>query len=668
MGTLGGPLKKNKLWMFASFEYVHEDASIAYSPESQAEFAALAALAAQGLIPGVNSIAVPANTPIPFRDAMGLLRFDWAQSQKSQWFLRASIDNYTTNNNYVQQATLPSAGTTSGSKYGNVVINNIYAFDPNWLGSFTMGASTLHHTEARNQYLGFALAFPFSSTFQTISGFETFGDNQFRTPITAFPVLRDQEKYQLRYDLSHSAGKHASKFGVDFIHEPVLSGALSATAETLLQYMNNPSFYAANPSQFYFSLNCTHPPADVTCTQTPAGNGSFSQSVQRLGFYAQDSWRVSRHLTVNYGLRWDTTFGLLIASGRDQTQNPAYPLLQALGMSGAPHDYRRAFAPRLGMAYAPGHSEKTVLRAGFGLYYNDLAQNGWVAAFQAVNGSGVGGAIIDPHYHSPYAIHATAGIQHAFNDRWVLGADYTHETGMHGYRAYPFPNLELFKSDNRSSYDGLMIHLQGNMRRASLIANYTLSSAKTWGCVLGELFDYVNGVCDPLHPFAPGDYGPSGEDVRHRFVFSGTFHAPGGFELSTLTQAESARPFTITTADGTQRISVNGVPTSLDEFRGTPYVQADLRVARPISLRESWTLMPFIEFFNLFNRNNPGANYVTNVAALPLPASQVVPGGVTGITSLKQLELPAGALGDFFGPGTTVGIPFAAQLGVRLSF
>jgi hypothetical protein len=38
------------------------------------------------------------------------------------------------------------------------------------------------------------------------------------------------------------------------------------------------------------------------------------------------------------------------------------------------------------------------------------------------------------------------------------------------------------------------------------------------------------------------------------------------------------------------------------------------------------------------------------------------------ITSPKQLLAPAGALGDFFGPGTTVGIPFAAQLGVRLSF
>jgi hypothetical protein len=38
------------------------------------------------------------------------------------------------------------------------------------------------------------------------------------------------------------------------------------------------------------------------------------------------------------------------------------------------------------------------------------------------------------------------------------------------------------------------------------------------------------------------------------------------------------------------------------------------------------------------------------------------------ITSLNQLRVPAGALGDFFGPGTTVGIPFAAQLGFRLSF
>jgi TonB dependent receptor len=489
--------------------------------------------------------------------------------------------------------------------------------------------------------------------------------------------------------------------GINFIHEPVLSGALAGTAETLIQYPNNPSFYAANPSQFYNDLTCTQPlPVAVNCTATPAGNGSFTQNVQRLGVYAEDSWRATARLTVNYGLRYDTSFGLFTASGRGPLENPAYLTLKALGIplvSGAPHDYRHAFAPRLGLAYSPGESNKTVLRAGFGMYYNDLAQNGWVTAFQAVNEpvgicvvptdpgclpAGSQGALIDGRYRTPYAIHSTAGIEHAFNAQWLVSADYTHEQGNHGYRRYDYtagvnlpanaPDIALFKSDNRSSYNGLSIHLQGNVsRHFNLIANYTLSKAQTWGCVLGELFDYVNGVCDPLSPFAHGDYGPSGEDVRHRFVLAGLWRLPGGFELTTLSQAESARPFTITTSDGTDRIFVNGVKTTLDEFRGTPYVQADLRVSRPITFHERFTATPFIEFFNLFNRNNPGANYVTNVAALPdlnAICSNPPVCSQVAVSNVNQLRFPAGALGDFFGPGTTVGVPFAAQIGGRFTF
>jgi hypothetical protein len=716
VGTIGGPIKRDKLWFFSSLEYVHENASIAYSPSSQTQFSALASLASQGLIPGVSSIPVPNNVPVPFRDYLATARFDWSQSSKSQWFLRAGIDNYITHNALVQQATLPSTGAEQHNNYMNLVISNQYVFSPTWLGSFVFGASGLHLTEARNSNLGFALAFPFTSTTQTISGFETFGDNQFLTPITAFPVLRNQEKYQFRYDVSRGSGDHAPRFGINFIHEPVLSGALSGTAETLLNYAKNPDFYAANPSQFYFDLNCVNPPADVTCTPTPAGDGSFSQNVGRLSLYAQDSWRATSRLTLNYGLRYDTTFGLLTASGRNQLENPAYLTLKALAVpliSGVAHDYRKAFGPRLGVAYSPGQSGTTVIRAGFGLFYNDLAQTGWVTALQAVNAppapcvnpgdagcipGGGSGAIIDPHYKTPYALHATAGLQRAFNANWTVSADYTHEQGNHAYRAYKYaagsslfspdpnnqgfvPNVAVFKSDNRSGYSALMIHVQGNVsHRFNLVANYTLASAKTWGCVLGELFDYVNGVCDPLNAFRHGDYGPSGEDVTHRFVLAGTLHVPGGFELTTLTQAESARPFTITLADNSDRILVKGVRTSLDEFRGTPYIQADLRVSRPFTVRDRWSVTPFAEFFNLLNRNNPGANYVANVALLPVPASDIASGNVTEIctnpactttqpiTSLNQLRVAGGALGDFFGPGTTVGIPFAAQLGVRVIF
>ena len=65
-----GPSRKTGL-TFTAFEGVHEDASIAYSPASLTQFDALATLAAEGLIPGVSSIAVPSNVPIPFRDYLG---------------------------------------------------------------------------------------------------------------------------------------------------------------------------------------------------------------------------------------------------------------------------------------------------------------------------------------------------------------------------------------------------------------------------------------------------------------------------------------------------------------------------------------------------------------------------------------------------------------------
>src|SRR5580658_9854377 len=126
VGTLGGPIAKNKVWFFTSFENVHENASIAYSPASTTQFDALAQLASEGLIPGVGSIAVPANVPIPFRDYIGLLRLDWTQSGKSAWLLRSSVDNYTTHNDLVEQGTLPSTGLLTHNSYMNMVISNQY--------------------------------------------------------------------------------------------------------------------------------------------------------------------------------------------------------------------------------------------------------------------------------------------------------------------------------------------------------------------------------------------------------------------------------------------------------------------------------------------------------------------------------------------------------------
>ncbi len=717
VAAFGGPLKKGKVWFFSSYEYINETTSVAYSANSQAQFAALGQLASAGLIPGVSALGtIPTSVGVPFRDTLFSTRVDWTQSARSQWFVRGSLDRNHTENDLVQQGALPSTGFTTTSNYYNILLNQQFQFTPEWHGSLTVEASGFHHMKVRNSNLGIALAFPFTASLLTTSGLETFGDNQFQTAITAFPVARDQQKYQFRYDVSRASARHAVRFGVNLIHEPALRGALSATQEHFVQFSENPTFYVSDPAQFTADFNCSASVlVNTACTNTPAGDGTFSQSLQRLGFYGEDSWRVTPSFTVNAGLRYDTTFGLFIASGRDQRQNPAFAALEGLGIhlaDGIPHDYRGAVAPRVGIAYAPGGSTRTVIRAGVGLYYNDLAQNGWVSAFQAVNNGSVGtvlvpgtqggqGALIDSRYKTPYALQASFGFEHEFEKGWRVNVSYEHQEGNHQYRAYDYvagftlpanaPNLFLFRTDNRSSYNGLALQVQHSFaHRFELTANYVLAHATTWGAVVGELFDYVNRVSSVNNPFGPGDHGPSGEDVRHRFVLVGVLQLPWRFEVSTISQFESARPFTMSTpadvnsdgvfgsASGNDRAVINGTQTSLDEFRGTPFYQVDLRVSRNINLGERFTLRPFAEFFNVFNRLNPGNNYVPDISALPTPVNNLANATAfclnadcsqtKPITSINQLRVPTGALGDFFGPGTTVGIPFAAQLGLKLTF
>ena len=131
--------------------------------------------------------------------------------------------------------------------------------------------------------------------------------------------------------------------------------------------------------------------------------------------------------------------------------------------------------------------------------------------------------------------------------------------------------------------------------------------------------------------------------------------------MSLLFQAEGARPITLTTPvdvnglgdPGNDRAVVNGVQTILDQFRGTPYVQADLRVSRPFTFHDRWSVTPFIEFFNLFNRNNPGANYVTDIGALPTPV--IVP-SATLMLVISSMPWPGSSTLPeklFIGPGAT---------------
>jgi Carboxypeptidase regulatory-like domain/TonB dependent receptor len=100
-----------------------------------------------------------------------------------------------------------------------------------------------------------------------------------------------------------------------------------------------------------------------------------------IGFFLQDNWRLNRHLTANYGVRYDVEISPLFAPAT--AINKAAE--QALGVvEGIPRDYNNV-APRIGLAWDPAGNGKTVIRAGYGIFYDHPLL---ATAFDAVTADG----------------------------------------------------------------------------------------------------------------------------------------------------------------------------------------------------------------------------------------------------------------------------------------
>jgi hypothetical protein len=187
-------------------------------------------------------------------------------------------------------------------------------------------------------------------------------------------------------------GNHTFKAGADFIvanfmyaQDASASGVFNfGPGETSLPYLApNTTTAGGTPGFPYasFLLGLVDNGNIGVSTDQHFGQNFF-------GLFVQDSWKITRKLTFDYGLRWDYQTYLREGQGRMPSFSPTTPNANAGGRLGATifdgdlpgrcqcdlaHNYPLAFGPRLGVAYQI--TPKTVFRAGFGVVYAKTAAN-----------------------------------------------------------------------------------------------------------------------------------------------------------------------------------------------------------------------------------------------------------------------------------------------------
>ncbi len=238
---------------------------------------------------------------------------------------------------------------------------------------------------------------------------------------TTFPEIAKERRPSGNVSLSYVSGNHTFKFGGDYRLEKFpRSNLVGAGANTTGLYGFGKNFTEQiltgstinngfSGFEFASFLLGGLAPTGTASTQQGAAivaPANLSVSKTQLAFFAQDTWKITRKLTLDYGLRWDfgtyareqygrnASIGLAIANPSAGGHIGARQFEQTCNCNFATN-YPSAFGPRLGLSYQI--NSKTVLRAGFGVVYNatstasgDFSNTATSNATAALSGQTVG--------------------------------------------------------------------------------------------------------------------------------------------------------------------------------------------------------------------------------------------------------------------------------------
>ena len=467
-GSIGGPLKKDKLFAFFAMERQREQTSLAESPAALTQLNLATSIGAQ-----------PAGViPRPFYENRINGRMDWTINQKHSAYFSVSTQ---ANNSLNDQ----SDGTMDLTE-GNFTVNHLQVANLTFNSAFT--PTLVNQLTVGWQYWNNLI----DSTTRT--PLVTFPDAQFGTN-TNVPQNSIQRKWQFKDDLSKSLGKHTLKAGIDYIWTPLMGGFFEFNPTLEIDFGANPTCILG-VGQDAGKPGCgpTAFPQGFATAGAVSGNntgGGMSIAVgdptflikdaKQLGLYFQDDWKFSPRLTVNLGLRYDKDFDFVggsdIANSRTfeelKAAAPFSPLAASLVAKKAT-DYGKGFSPRVGLAYDLNGHGNHIVRAGFGMYFDNTFQNiplfmeqqanntifqtaFAISGTDTVPGTGIPlsswrfgvdplptipapshdltpgstGRIMDPNYRTPVTEEWNAGYTWAINSKSVFEAEYVHVLGLH---------------------------------------------------------------------------------------------------------------------------------------------------------------------------------------------------------------------------------------------